>query len=835
MPPPRPADSPQWPPRSPHEALLSTPGGRDRLRRIAERTSPSPSPSKRAQASARRGANSLKPDDTMDLDLDGDEDEEMLELKLAAIKAKLKLKKLQHAKAKGAPETGTTPAFTESRSIPDHAPLSRAQSRANAVKSDQALRPEPQVDIQVPASPVRKVQAPLENTSPSRIRLGIDKGLRAKDVSLKRAPRTQSALDTAGPGQGSYFKRPEPPSLGRAPQPRPKTFSERLAAARTEESSRQERQERIKEIRTNAFKLGKEEMNQLKQSATEIPDIPLQGEQYSRDEVMAGGRLKRSNTMPDMEKRTPYEAEDETANSFGLSTAKSTATRKKKVPPADIPEDEASAIEPYSATQLSKRIIPHTTLTREISDKKAYMIKDLLKHVKAPDFQLPDVEQDVVVFGILASKSEPRAHQNTGNHIKEKKTHDPTRGKYMILTLVDLTWEIQLFLFNSGFERYWKLTPGTLIAILNPTIMPPPPNRTDTGAFSLVINSDDDSILEVGTARDLGFCKSVKKDGEQCGKWVNRKRTEFCQFHMNLALDKKRLARQDVNAFNLGLGPSEKKHNSYRLHNWEEHANDPNKSKRGNYNRDTQTAWFMRPASAAQILDNEVLGGEHGKIASTIEKKEALKRRLATEEKERNLMKKLGEVGSGAGRDYMNTTQSRRRAATTTTTGQTGLDSSLSTADEPRQLDAKSLGLIGGKRDIHLSPVKRKRVESALSSRSSSTFGSSIGTGPNSTSANAKGKQALGWGGGLKEKLARMKDGEKVGSDGSLDQYLLDAGEDREKGKEKVRESRSPARKKTRFVTEKGIREAGRESLGTELAGGKGLVELSDEDELVIV
>jgi minichromosome maintenance protein 10 len=42
----------------------------------------------------------------------------------------------------------------------------------------------------------------------------------------------------------------------------------------------------------------------------------------------------------------------------------------------------------------------------------------------------------------------------------------------------------------------------------------------------------------------------------------------------------------------------------------------------------------------------------------------------------------------------------------------------------------------------------------------------------------------------------------------------------------------SPVRKKTRFVTEKGIREAGRESLGAELSKR---VELDDDDELVII
>jgi minichromosome maintenance protein 10 len=46
----------------------------------------------------------------------------------------------------------------------------------------------------------------------------------------------------------------------------------------------------------------------------------------------------------------------------------------------------------------------------------------------------------------------------------------------------------------------------------------------------------------------------------------------------------------------------------------------------------------------------------------------------------------------------------------------------------------------------------------------------------------------------------------------------------------------SPVRKKTRFVTEKGIREAGRESLGNELAGRQlAFNDDDDDDELVFV
>ncbi|KAI3329991.1 hypothetical protein F4824DRAFT_480272 [Ustulina deusta] len=848
--PPRTEPEPQWPPRSPHEVLLSTPGGRERLRRLAERASPSPSPSKRASrltadrvdSRVARGTNVQ--DDELDLDLDGDEDEETLELQLAAIQAKLKLKKLQAAKAKRAREPDMHAMRPESRPIPDTVPSTRAQPRADGLKSGPTIRPQSQAAIEVPASPVRRTQTAQDATSPSRIRLGIDKGLRAKDVSLKRAPSLRKPQDTDKGPQGGYLRRANTPALSAANQPRvqerPKSFSERLAAARTDEKTRLERQERLQQVRTKAFQLTKDEIEELKRNAMEMPELPMQEEQYSRDEVMAGGSLTRSSTMPSMRQQTQNQfrqaSDQETIESLPERGAD---TREQEIPPSEVPEEEASAFEPYSSIHLTKRIIPHLTLTRNLSGKKTYVIPDVLKHVKAPEFQLPDIEQDIVVFGILASKSEPRAHKNTGSNLKEKTETDPTRAKYMVLTLVDLKWELELFLFNTGFERYWKLTPGTLLAILNPSIMPPPPNRTDTGRFSLVINSGEDTILEVGTARDLGFCESIKKDGTLCSSWVNSKRTKFCEFHMNLALSKKMLARQDVNSFNTGLGP--KKHNSYRLPSWEGHANDPGKKRRGNYDRESQSAWFLHKPSAASMIDNEVLGGDHTRVAGTIERSEALRRRLATEEKERDLMKKLGEVGSGAGKEYMKTGQlsyknkSANRVGSSLTSATANSTPSI---EEPSpQLNAKSLGLIADKHNkIHLSPIKRKRVESALSSRSSSLLGSAA------NGSSASGGAALGWGGGLKDKLARMKEGQKLhptngAANDSGNGTLSRANKDR---------NQSPARKKTRFVTEKGIREAGRESLGAELASGGGirsqgrggmvfLDDDDDDDELIIL
>ncbi len=59
--------------------------------------------------------------------------------------------------------------------------------------------------------------------------------------------------------------------------PRPLSFNERLASARAEEVSKQEKKERIQKIRTTAFAVGREEMEGYKAKAVDILDIPTKG------------------------------------------------------------------------------------------------------------------------------------------------------------------------------------------------------------------------------------------------------------------------------------------------------------------------------------------------------------------------------------------------------------------------------------------------------------------------------------------------------------------------------------------------------------------------------
>lgn len=126
----------------------------------------------------------------------------------------------------------------------------------------------------------------------------------------------------------------------------------------------------------------------------------------------------------------------------------------------------------------------------------------------------------------------------------------------MVMQLTDLKWEIELFLFGSGFDKFWKVPVGTIVAILNPGVMKP--RNADTGRFSLTLNDDSDTLLEVGRSRDLAFCKSVKRDGKQCQQWVDKRHTHYCGFHIEQGVKKARVGRAEVNSMSKLYSPPKK-------------------------------------------------------------------------------------------------------------------------------------------------------------------------------------------------------------------------------------------------------------------------------------
>jgi minichromosome maintenance protein 10 len=419
--------------------------------------------------------------------------------------------------------------------------------------------------------------------------------------------------------------------------------------------------------------------------------------------------------------------------------------------------------------------------------------------VKSPHYDPPDCENDYVVLGIVASKSTPKDHKNNPKSINTAGSDDYNRPKFMAIRLTDLKWEVDLFLFDTGFEKWWKLTEGTVIAILNPGIMPP--RNRDSGAFSLKVTSSEDTILEIGTARDLTFCKSVKADGQQCTQWIDKRKTEVCEFHIALQVDKARKGRMELNTM---VGLPGKKGGGAGSKNGMFGKDDGLKREGRYHDRQLHETMYIAPRefslNTASMLDEEDQARLKG-----MERKEAIRKRKREREKEDALAKALGSKGNGAGSEYL---KYHRDVERTTTTHSNGTTTShmLPTMSNPHQMasepvDAEALGLLSNKAsNVSLSPVKGRK-------RGIPSSKSTINTAP------------MGWGGAYKR-------------------GLLDTSPRKSSLKQDDASGDPSPRKRARLLLDgKGIREPGRESLGGSAPGDIFLdsVDDDDDDDLEIV
>ncbi|KAL9629556.1 MAG: hypothetical protein Q9164_006830, partial [Protoblastenia rupestris] len=792
----------RWPPRSPRDALLSSPSGRSKIRQYYDRTSPSPSPLKKS-ATTPDISPTRRAIKARDIEVEGDEDEEILQLQLQALEAKLKLKRLQKRTNAGAP-------VAERDRQRD---LDNARKENVAPSSRTQPEPEASKDVQIPVSPRRKPIPAPEARSPGRVLLGIDKGLKGRNISLRRptyvksqnedpfvSSKAPSVAATKGISRGAFTISHDMP--GDTPG---KSFSEKIAASRQHDRERKEREVKRFGKTSTGFGLAHKEIDALKvDTEEEYPGSKQPMNQkastacggFSREEVLeamnkpypgsiprrettAGSGTKQSDSStdawrnPNAEPDPPSFVRPSPISSNQRPISSSPQPKAAPNTAEDIDRSSSSSgnlFETFSMTHLSKRLLPKDLLTRSFSDKSILRIPDLLATIKSPDYSLPDnLEADYVVLGIIASKSSPLSHKDTSKtKPSEEKTSlteatasaQNSKGKYMVLTLTDLKWTLDLYLFTTAYTRFWKLVPGTVIALLNPNIMPPPAHKADTGRFSLTLNSSDDTVLEIGTSRDLGWCKAVRKDGKQCPEWIDKRHTEFCEFHVDRVVERTRRGRMEVQGMSAPFAPGGRKQGRTgyfggggkgtgpRSKRFEksESKTEGFRSEGQQYDRLTSSRYFVAPAipgrSAAQLLDAEGMMTMRGES-----KEERVRKRLAEREKENEIARKLGDGGNGAGSEYLRLRQPEG--------GESHAHRDVGQRSG-EAVDAGSLGLLGNKaRTVHLSPVK-----------------------------------------GVKRKGV-------MGVDMS-------------------------ARKKTRFVTERGIRVAGRESLS---GPGHGIEDGGDEDE----
>ena len=633
--------------------------------------------------------------------MDGvEEDEETLQLKLAAIEAKLKLKRLQNGREKSQVITPDT-ASHESRVRPS--PIGRPAKGSTNVPASTEPR------IEIPLSPSKSSAPSTAQRSPSRVLLGIDKGVKGNDISLRRAKSLQgdrkpyphgsnirASNEVKRRGEDSRYPRN---TIASRHDHATKSFSNRMAESRLDQIGQAQKWEAIAKNRSTGFKMNDAEMKSFKEAAAEARAHQTQhcskGQEpsprtFSRDEILG------SQNGPDNDRERSSAPPRERAEGTRSDEAKMPETGpfqnlKHKTSSED---DRTLLYDPYSQLYLSHRALPQSFLERTLSadTHTCIQLPQLLKQVKAPDYELPGLEEkDIVIVGVVASKSSPldrrqshniasSANIANGKNEQDGKWDDGSQNqkKFMVLQICDLTWSVDLYLFGTALPRYHRIIPGTVVAILNPGVMPPRKGTEDTGAFGLTLHQGEDTVLEIGSARDLGFCSAIRKDGKHCQSWVNLTKTEICEWHLNAQIKKTQASRMGVNTGTNGIG-SKVAGTKFKtlLNNQAQNSKTSNRlgkppPQRMGYDRGSQSHYYLAPGSAVEKKMNVVERGEYfersaaalldldvddpfiaaGRLSRDTETR--LKKRLLTQEKERDIAVQLGSTGwGGAGGEYL--------------------------------------------------------------------------------------------------------------------------------------------------------------------------------------
>ncbi|QPG77099.1 hypothetical protein FOA43_004502 [Brettanomyces nanus] len=183
----------------------------------------------------------------------------------------------------------------------------------------------------------------------------------------------------------------------------------------------------------------------------------------------------------------------------------------------------------YTGKYLSKRYVTKKLLESCLNDMKVMRVENVFADIVPPHYRPPDCP-NFVVFGVVASKSEALT------------TSKGRKSKYMKVHISNFREQVTLSLFDKAFKKYWKLRLGDIVGILNPQIWPF--KSKDDSGFTLFLKDDTDSILELGHARDFGYCKSIKRDGSRCKVPVDISKGDYCEYHMEMQF--KRTAAQRV-------------------------------------------------------------------------------------------------------------------------------------------------------------------------------------------------------------------------------------------------------------------------------------------------
>ncbi|KAK0090526.1 hypothetical protein PV325_012580 [Microctonus aethiopoides] len=180
--------------------------------------------------------------------------------------------------------------------------------------------------------------------------------------------------------------------------------------------------------------------------------------------------------------------------------------------PSDIYTD------PIFGLRIITPLVSSAELKERMKDRTAVTVSRVKQFISTQN-----LDNDWVISGVLIQRSSTKKSQKG--------------SQYCIWTISDLSENINkvsIFLFKNAYKLFWKTAEGSVVGILNPNILE---SRNDNVQATLSVDVAQ-KIMILGTSKDMGKCKSKKKNGDLCGNIVNINRCEYCIYHVKQEYNK---------------------------------------------------------------------------------------------------------------------------------------------------------------------------------------------------------------------------------------------------------------------------------------------------------
>ncbi|KAJ8714883.1 hypothetical protein PYW08_004864 [Mythimna loreyi] len=190
--------------------------------------------------------------------------------------------------------------------------------------------------------------------------------------------------------------------------------------------------------------------------------------------------------------------------------------------------------DPVFGIRITKPLISSTALLDRMQGREAVNMLRVKRHVENED-----LSKDWVIGGVIVRKSAAKKSAK-GN-------------QFLIWTLCDLKDDfktVSMFLFRKAYNDLWKTPEGTVVAVLNPNVLDRSQNSAEQASLSV---ENPDRVMILGQSKDLGVCKSKKKNGEKCTAFVNVSQCDVCIYHVKQEYQQYS-RRQELQSSTMGKG-----------------------------------------------------------------------------------------------------------------------------------------------------------------------------------------------------------------------------------------------------------------------------------------